>query len=188
MNLFAVVGPFLGAFVVLMVLGRLIVSEAGDQRKALETGDGKLLFTPNRRSYWGVYLFLALLGYVLLASLVTGIKSGMAPAAICAGFIVLLLAAFPGSIATDDKEISQSYWLRGQKRIAWSDVRSVTLNEKKREVRIAGRSGTKILHARQLPDCERLIEVLKTHCGDKMPGAAAAALKVEAAGKLTSAV
>jgi hypothetical protein len=172
---------------VLLLLGRLIVGEADEDRKAVESGDGKLLFTPNRRSYWGVYLFAALLGYVLLASLVSGIKSGLAPAAICAGFIILLLAAFPGGIATDDQGISQTYWLRGEKRIAWSDVRSVTLNEKKREVRISG-GGKKVLHARQLPDRERLIEVLKTYCPDKLPGAAPAPRHVEAASKLTGAL
>ena len=169
MNLMGMFIPFIGAFVVLLVLSRLIVSGADEERKALETENGRLEFTPNRRGYWATYLFIACLSYVLVASLVNGIKSGMAPAVLCAGFIALLLAAFPGSVIVDKNGLGQVYWLRGEKRIAWSDVSKVSVDEKKHEVKILGKFGTKIVHTRQLPDRERLLQELKTHCSEKLP-------------------
>ncbi|HSZ16549.1 MAG TPA: hypothetical protein VK764_05575 [Terracidiphilus sp.] len=169
MNLMGMFLPFMGAFVVLLVLSRLIVSAADEERKALETENGRLEFNPNRRGYWGVYLFIACLGYVVLASFLNGIKSGIAPAFFCAGFIALLLLAFPGSVIVDKNGLGQIYWLRGEKRIAWSDVSKVSLDEKKREVTIVGKFGTKIVHTRQLPDRERLLQELKSHCSEKLP-------------------
>jgi len=184
MNFAGMLVPYLVAFAALLVLGKLIVSEAGEERKAVDGEGGRVEFTPNRRSYWGVYIFLALLAYVAIASLILGLKAGMAPAAMCSGFIVFLLAAFPGSIIADEKGVAQVYWLRGEKRIAWQDVKSVILNDKKQEIRIIGRGGIKILHARQLPDRERLLALLKERAADKLPGAAA--VKTVAPASLTS--
>jgi hypothetical protein len=163
--------PLLGALVILFVLARLIVSAADDERQAQETGDGGLEFTPNRRSFWGVYLFVAFMAYVLVASLFNGIKSPMdlLPAGLSLCFILLLLAAFPGSIRADQNGVEQAYWLRGRKRIAWSNVVRVTVNEKKIELKISGKGGTKILHSRQLPDRARLIDELRKHCNEKLP-------------------
>jgi hypothetical protein len=169
MSLMGMFLPFMGAFVVLLLLSRLIVSPADEERKALETDNGRLEFTPNRRGYWGVYLFIACLGYVILAGLVHGIKSGIAPAILCAGFIALLLLAFPGSVIVDKNGLGQVYWLRGEKRIAWSDVSKVDVDEKKREVTIQAKFGTKIVHTRQLPDRERLLQELKTHSSENLP-------------------
>ena len=139
MNLMGMFLPFMGAFVVLLVLSRLIVSAADEHRKALETENGRLEFNPNPRGYWEVYLFIACLGYVVLASFLNGIKSGIAPAFFCAGFISLLLLAFPGSVVVDKNGLGQVYWLRGEKRIAWSDVAKVSVDEKKREITILGK-------------------------------------------------
>ena len=177
--------PYFAVFAALLILGKLIVSEAGEERKAVDGEAGKVEFTPNRRSYWGVYLFLTLLGYVAIASLILGPRAGLAPASMCSGFILFLLAAFPGSIVADQDGVAQVYWLRGQKRIPWKDVKAVILNEKKHEIRIIGRNGIKILHARQLPDPERLLDLLKEHAADKLPGAAQAKTAVPAS--LTSA-
>ncbi|HUB31106.1 MAG TPA: hypothetical protein VL967_15480 [Terracidiphilus sp.] len=162
--------PLLGSLVILFVLARLIVSTADDERQAQET-DGGLEFTPNRRSFWGVYVFVAFMGYVAVSSLFNGLKSALdfLPAGLSVCFILLLLAAFPGSIRSDQKGLEQAYWLRGRRRIAWSDVVRVTVNDKKIEIKISGKGGTKILHSRQLPDRARLIDELKRHCNEKLP-------------------
>jgi Bacterial PH domain len=185
MNLLGMIVPYLAAFGVLMILGRLIASEAGEERRAVDGEGGRIEFTPNRRSYWGVYIFAALLAYVSITSLIGGGSVGLVPALLCTLFILFLLSAFPGSIVADEKGIAQVYWLRGERRIAWSDVRSVEVNEKKQEIRILGKGGVKILHARQLPDRDRLMELLKSHAAEKLPGAAV--LKAEEAPRLTSA-
>jgi hypothetical protein len=171
MNLMGMFLPFVGAFVVLLLLSRLIVSGADEERKALETEAGRLEFAPNRRSYWGVYLFIACMVYVVVATLIGGIKSGssLAPTVMCLGFILLLLVAFPGTIVSDNNGLGQIYWIRGEKRIAWNEVRTITFNEKKHELKIVGKGGTKILHSRQLPDRERLVLELKKHCAEKLP-------------------
>jgi hypothetical protein len=171
--------PLLGAIAVLMVLAKLIVSAADDDRNATET-DGRLEFAPNRRSFWSIYAFIAFLGYVIVAGLVGGIRSSMdliAPVC-CAGFITLLTMAFPGTIVADQDGLEQRYWLRGRKRIAWKDVAKVTVDEKRGEVKIRGKLGVTILHARQLPDRARLLDELHKRCTETLvPAAASAAQK-----------
>jgi len=66
MNLTGLLIPLFFAVGVLLVLAKLIVSGADEDRRAIETESEKLEFTPNRRSYWGVYLFLACLVYGLM--------------------------------------------------------------------------------------------------------------------------
>jgi hypothetical protein len=172
MNLVGILMPFLIAFAVLVVLSRLIAGSADAERKALETESGRLDFVPNRRSYWGVYIFLACMAYAFLASLVHGLKTGLGLGQVgfIVGFALLLLAAFPGSISIDDDGLGQYFWLRGEKRIAWKDVKAITVDEKKREIKVIGKAGVKVLHARQLPDRERFLEELKKHCAGKVPG------------------
>ncbi|MGO9438068.1 MAG: PH domain-containing protein [Terracidiphilus sp.] len=166
--------PLFIAVAVLLVLAKLIVSEADEDRQASETEGGQVEFAPNRRSFWGVYVFLGCLAYVLIASFVGGIKSSadLAAPAFCAGFAILLLSAFPGSIRVDKNGIEQVYWLRSRKRIAWNEIATVTTDEKRGEVRIKGKNGAKILFARQLPDRARLLLELEKHSDEKAPAQA----------------
>src|ERR1700742_1194876 len=103
--------PLFAVVIVLMLLAKLIVSAADDDRAVAETG-GRFEFTPNRRSFWGIYAFIAFLSYAVVAGLVSGIRSSMdlvAPLC-CAGFIALLLMAFPGTIVADQHGLEQRYW------------------------------------------------------------------------------
>jgi hypothetical protein len=171
--------PLFAVVVVLMVLAKLIVSPADDERNVAETG-GRFEFTPNRRSFWGIYLFIAFLSYVVVAGVVSGIRSSadlIAPLC-CAGFITLLSMAFPGTIVADQDGIEQRYWLRGRKRIAWKDVAKVTVDEKRGEVKISSKQGVKIVHARQLPDRARLLNELHERCTETMVPAVAPAAQV----------
>jgi len=61
------------------------------------------------------------------------------------------------------------YWLRARKCIAWSEISKVTTDDKRGEVKIKGRNGTKILFARQLPDRARLLTELEKHSEEKAP-------------------
>lgn len=169
--------PLLAVIVVLMVLAKLIVS-AADDRNATEV-DGRLEFAPNRRSFWAIYAFIAFLSYVIVGGLASGFRSGMdliAPL-FCAGFIALLMIAFPGTIVADQDGIEQRYWLRGRKHIAWKDVATVTVDEKRGEVKIGSKLGVKIVHARQLPDRARLLNELHKRCTETLVPAATPAVQ-----------
>ena len=168
--------PLCGAALLLLLLAKLIAGNADRGREARPAEGGGIEFAPNRRSYWGVYVFCACFGFVIVASLVRGLRSTVdlvVPVA-CIGFVLLLLAAFPATIVADDKGLEQVYWLRGRKRIAWKEVGKVNVNEKSGDVEISSKSGVKILHARQLPDRTRLLKELDEHCTEKLVPAAAA--------------
>ena len=171
MNLMGLLIPLFIAVAVLLALAKLIVSGADEDRQASETESGQLEFTPNRRSYWGVYLFLACLAYGVVGNVVVGIRSAadLAVPAFCIAFVILLLAAFPGSILIDKTGIEQVYWLRGRRRIAWHEISKVTTDEKRGELKIKGTDGTKIVFSRQLPDRARLQLELQKHSGEKAP-------------------
>jgi hypothetical protein len=161
--------PLIIAGLVLLLLAKLIISEAGGSRTAFEAIGGKIEFMPNRRSYFGVYLFVGLLTYVAVATLVYGLRTqtDLLSPVCCLGFVALMLAAFPASIVVDENGVEQLYWLRGRKRIAWKDIVTVDVNEKKHEVRIKGRNGAKIVHTRQLPDRSRLLAELEKHASER---------------------
>jgi hypothetical protein len=171
MNWFEIIGPFIGLMLVLWILSRLIVSEASPDRKALESGSGTLNFVPNRQNYWGIYGFLACLGYIAVSSLFSGIASitSLMPAVVCSCFALLLLGAFPGSIAVRPESVAQFYWLWRERRFAWADIKRIEIDEKRRRVTITNREGKKIVHTKQLQDRERFLAELEKRCPDKMP-------------------
>ncbi len=157
--------PMVFAALVLLVLATLIISGADENRTASEADGGKIEFLPNRRSYFGVYLFVGFLSYAAIASVFNGLRaqSDLISPLSCIGFVAIMLAAFPGSIVADENGLEQAYWLRNRKRIAWKDISSVEVNEKKGEVRIKGKNGVKIVHTRQLPDRARFLSELEKH-------------------------
>jgi hypothetical protein len=174
MNLVGMLLPFVVVILLLLVLSRLIVREAGAGRLAEELSGGTLQFAPNPSAYWAVYLFIASLAYLVIEGVLGIIETGNGwiPAVLCTGFILLLLSSFPGSIVADNKGLTQSYWLSGRRNIAWDDVWAVSVEEKNGRVTVKSkRSGAKIVHTRQLPDRARLLAELQTHCPDRMPGA-----------------
>jgi hypothetical protein len=173
MNAVGVALPFLSVILLLLVLSRLIVREAGASRQAEELSGGTLEFAPNQSAFWGVYLFIACLAFLVIESIVGLIETGngLVPAVLCIGFILLLLSSFPGSIIADSNGLAQSYWLTGSRRIPWDDVWSVSVEEKRGRITIQSKHSTKIVHTRQLPDRTRLLSELQSHCPDRMPGA-----------------
>jgi len=176
MDFVGILLPLVFAVLVLALAAKLIAGAADGNREASRTTDGRLEFAPNRRSFWGVYLFIAFMVYAMIGSLAHGMKgSGDLFVPVSAlGFIAFLLAAFPATIVSDKDGIEQRYWLRGRKRIAWKDVRSVTVAEKSGEVKIKSKNGATIMHTKQLPDRARLLEELDEHCAEKLVPAAQA--------------
>src|SRR5579863_5651360 len=137
MDFLGLLVPFTGAISILVALAILIAGKADRDRGAVQTAQGSE-FTPNRRSYWGVYGFIALFGLGAIVSLVTnrGANGSVAAASIAVGFVLLLLMAFPATIVVNEHGLEQLFWLRGRKRIAWGDVSAVDANEKKGTVKI----------------------------------------------------
>jgi hypothetical protein len=170
MTLISIFAPILCAILLVWVLSRLIVSKADEDRQAREVGNGQIEFAPNRRSYWGVYLFVAFLAYVTLSMVVNGLKEpgNLIGAGLCTVLALIVLAAFPGSILVSGDGVRQVYWLWKNKRVDWKDVARIAVDEKQGTVTITGARGTKIVHTRQLPDRTRLLEELQKHCGEKL--------------------
>lgn len=170
MEFAGLVFPLCGAMLLLVLLAMLIAGTADRDREAHTTEGGRIEFAPNPRGFWGVYVFIACFGFVVVANLARGISSAadLAIPAACIGFVLLLLMAFPATIITDDKGLEQVYWLRRHKRIAWTEVRKVDVNEKRGEVKISSKSGVKIMHTRQLADRTRLLQELDEHCTEKL--------------------
>ncbi len=108
--------PLGGAALVLLLLARLIAGKADKGREAAQIAAGHLEFRPNRRSYWGVYLFVACFGFTAIASLVHAARSSanLAVSATLIGFVLLLLMAFPATIVADEQGLEQ-VWLPGYK-------------------------------------------------------------------------
>jgi hypothetical protein len=156
MDLIAFFVPQIGAMLVLLLLAKLIAGKADFGREARTEG-GRTLFEPNRRSFYGVYLFIAAVAYVVVVTVVRASGSAFAVASIASGFVLFLLMAFPATIVTDENGIEQNFWLRGRKRIAWTDVTKYAVDEKTGELKIASKTGVKIMHTRQLPDRDRLL-------------------------------
>ncbi len=124
MNLVAIVGPFIAVIVLLFVLSRLVVSEAGRDRQPEELSGGTLQFLPNPSAYWAVYLFLGCLAFLAFSGFANAFRggSGIFPALLCTGFFLFLLSAYPGSIVVNKDGLEQLYWLTGRKRIPWAVV------------------------------------------------------------------
>jgi hypothetical protein len=153
--------PQLGAMLVLLVLAKMIAGKADLDREA-RTEDGRTLYEPNRSSFWGVYLFIAAVAYVVIVSFVKASGSALAIASIALGFVLFLLMAFPATIVADESGLEQIFWLR-RKRIAWHDLKKFAVDPKSGELKIAGKGGVKIVHTRQLPDRDRLLAELQKH-------------------------
>lgn len=169
MELLGLFLPFGGVALLLLVLARLIAGKADERREAAQVAAGHLEFTPNRQSYWGVYLFIACFGCSAIASLVHAARSSanLAVSGVLVGFVLLLLMAFPATIVANEQGLEQVFWLRGRKRILWKDVSKVVANEKSGEVKIFSKSGVKIVHTRQLPAKETLLAEVERHHSER---------------------
>lgn len=179
--------PFVCAILLVWFLSRQIVSRADEGRQAREGEGGRIEFTPNPRSYWSVYAFVALLLYVALSQMITGHGSitAVITAVVCVGLDLLVLAAYPSEIVVDANGITQIYWLWWNKRIAWNEIASVKADEKKGTLTILGKGGTKITHTRQLPDRTRFEAEVETHSPGMIP-AASSMVAVSASGSPTT--
>lgn len=174
MNLFSVMAPFFALILLFWFATRLVVSDADKNRMANETKEG-IEFLPNRRSYWGLYIIVAMLTYPLIAVLARGIKSAedLSVVLLCLGFNLFLLTTFPGSIVSNDEGLEQTYWFGGNKRVAWNNVARFEIDRKRKRVIVKARNGAKIVHTRQLPDKNRIIGEIEMHCPGKLPADAA---------------
>lgn len=154
--------------VLLLVMRR----ETSRNRAAKETGEGTIVFELDQLTYWA---WLGLFVYLLYAIV---IQFGGGPFRMVSVWVSLLLAAialglmlpFPETISVGPDGVVQEirFWLK-KKKMSWGDVREIRLEKKSRLLIVEGADGTKIVHTRQLPDRDRLLEELYKHCGEKVP-------------------
>src|SRR5579863_5740353 len=111
MNILVMMLPIFGSILVCWIAALMVISEADKNRSAVEKQSGRIEFVPNRRSYWGIYVIIAVLSYPVIAGVVSQINSGSGVwlVLICMGFIVLLLVSFPGSIDLTSEGLEQNY-------------------------------------------------------------------------------
>ena len=167
--------PLVAVILVLWGASRLAVSDADAGRAATEASGGRIVFLPNRRSYWGIGIIIALLGYPVVTVVLRGVK-GAADISflfLCVGFILFLLTTYPGSIVATENGLEQIYWFGGHKRVAWKDVAGFEIDKKKKRVIVKARNGARIVHTRQLPDKNRIIGEIEAHCPGRLPADAA---------------
>ncbi len=166
MNILIMMLPIFGSILVCWIAALMVISEADKNRLAVESKNGRIEFLPNARSYWGVYVIIAVLCYPVVTGVISQIHSGSGAwlVSLCMGFIMLLLISFPGSIDVTSEGVEQNYWVGRRKRLAWRDVVGFEVDKKNKRVTIRAKSGPKIVHTRQLPDRERLMAELEIHC------------------------
>jgi hypothetical protein len=166
MNILIMMLPIFGSILVCWIAALMVISEADKNRLAVESENGRIEFLPNRRSYWGVYVIIAVLSYPVVTGVISEIKAGSGAwlVSLCMGFIMLLLISFPGSIDVTSEGLEQNYWVGRLKRIAWKDVVGFEIDKKGKKVTIRAKNGPKIVHTRQLADRERFVAELEIHC------------------------
>lgn len=168
MDVFLMVGVWAVPVVLLLLMRR----ETSRNRTAKDAGDGKLVFELDQITYWA---WLALFVYLLYTVVIQFGGKAFRMESLWLALLLLALAAglmmpFPETITAGPDGLVQEirFWLK-KKKIAWGDVREVRTAKKNKLLIVEGADGTKIVHNRQLPDRDRLLEELYRNCGDKVP-------------------
>jgi Bacterial PH domain len=145
--------------------------DADKQRKARARQDGRIEFTPNRRSFWAWTLLVAYLIYATINQLmhIQGRALNLMVAVSLGILTVMIAFRFPGKIIVTADGLEQVSWLWRNKQIRWAEIGEINTGGKSRTVTITGADGTRIVHSRQLPDRQRLLMELKQHCGENLP-------------------
>jgi hypothetical protein len=161
-----------GVWAVPVVLLLLMRRETSRNRTAKDAGDGKLLFELDQITYWA---WLALFVYLLYTVVIQFGGKPFRSSSFGVALVLLLLALglmmpFPETITAGPEGLVQEirFWLK-KKKIAWGDVREIRTTKKNKLLIVEGVDGTKIVHNRQLPDRDRLLEELYRNCGNKVP-------------------
>ncbi|MGC8549061.1 MAG: hypothetical protein ACP5M4_05105 [Acidobacteriaceae bacterium] len=162
----------LGVWAVPAVLLLLMRRETSRNRTAKDAGDGKLIFELDQITYWA---WLALFVYLLYTVVIQFGGGHFQMSSVWVALVLLALAVglmmpFPETITAGPEGLVQEirFWLK-KKNVAWGDVREIRTAKKNKLLIVEGVDGTKIVHTRQLPDRERLLEELYRNCGDKVP-------------------
>jgi len=173
MNLISLMSAYFIGVIVLFVLARMILKEADTNLQAEELPGGALRFGPDQLARIAMAVFIGGFGVVGVLGTVSALFGGrgLAMSLFCLAVALLLLRFLPGTLLLTKEGLEQHVWLGSPKKIAWSEVQSVTVVKREGRVVILGTGGRKIQHAKQLPDRDRLLAELRAHCPDKMPGA-----------------
>ena len=171
MILIEVMAPYFVGVVILFILMRIILREADSNVRAEELPDGVLRFAPVKQALIAMMVFIGIFVLVAVASTISTLIGGhgLIVSLFCLAVVFLLLQVLPGTVLLTKEGLEQHFWLGNLKKIAWSEVRAVSVLQREGRVVIFGASGKKIQYTRQLPDRDRLLAELRLHCPDKMP-------------------
>jgi hypothetical protein len=144
---------------------------ADKDRKAEVLRDGRVAFTPNRRSFWAWPLLVIYSTYATLSQVMHAQRSPLSLTSAALGGVLTITIAisFPAKIIVTSEGLEQVCWLWKNKRIRWDEIVEINTGEKSHLVTITGADGTKIVHGHQLPDRSRLLFELRHHCGENLP-------------------
>ena len=111
---------------------------ANKHRKAEVLQDGRVKFTPDRRSFWAWPLLVVYLIYATISQVmhVHGSPLNLMSAALVGTLTVMIAISFPAKIIVSSDGLEQVAWLWKNKRILWADIVEINTGEKSRTVTI----------------------------------------------------
>lgn len=147
-----------------------VFSRSFGRGNSIELAEGRFEFPPSRLGY---FCFVT-----MAASLPLSLNSALLHRRftifdyIMTGYVILLAIticlSIPGTIATDPKEITQTFWFRRNKHVRLNEIVEVkTTIRGPIEIRSSDR--TKISHSLFLAGRERFLLEIKRYCGEELP-------------------
>ena len=91
---------------------------------------------------------------------------------ISAAFASMALACllpYPGTIVIDADGLEEVLWFWKNRRIRWEDIVEIDVGKGDGPIKITSKDGTKIIPTDLLAGEKRLLQEIKSHCGEQLP-------------------
>lgn len=141
-------------------------------RKAIETGDGNVKFTRDPLAYVifpAAALLPAWAAFNDYQRHSSGNLWGLAVLTMLLFAATAELFRLPGTVIIVHDGIEQHFWLQGEKRIRWGEIKEIKEGVFGGSLTITGTDGTKIVYSDQLADRPRFLAEIEKHCRGNLP-------------------
>jgi hypothetical protein len=149
----------------------VFMSDADKGRTALEIGEGRVAFTPNRRALWVGPVVVA---YIVYGSAYHALHSKghhfqLFESVLVGSLALALLFSFPGTIIMSEEGVAQVRWYWSKKFIPWREIAEISTGKGGGAVTVTSANGVKVIYAPSLADRPRFMQEVGGHCGDNLP-------------------